>query len=199
MNFKEALNAEQYAAVSAPDGPALVVAAAGTGKTRTLIYRLAWLVTERGVEPWEVLLLTFTNKAASEMLSRAEELVQRRFNSGFSGTFHSFANRLLRQHADRVGFGKDFSILDADDAKKLLRNCADELGMDKKMFPKPDVLLSLFGVVSGRQGDLRAAVEERFEHAEVEVTDILKVQALYTEKKRSTNTMDFDAGEILSG
>ena len=192
MNFKEALNAEQYAAVSAPDGPALVVAAAGTGKTRTLIYRLAWLVTERGVEPWEVLLLTFTNKAASEMLSRAEELVQRRFNSGFSGTFHSFANRLLRQHADRVGFGKDFSILDADDAKKLLRNCADELGMDKKMFPKPDVLLSLFGVVSGRQGDLRAAVEERFEHAEVEVADILKVQALYTEKKRSTNTMDFD-------
>ncbi len=192
MNFKEALNAEQYAAVTAPDGPALVVAAAGTGKTRTLIYRLAWLVTERGVEPWEVLLLTFTNKAASEMLSRAEELVQRRFNSGFSGTFHSFANRLLRQHADRVGFGKDFSILDADDAKKLMRNCADELGMDKKMFPKPDVLLSLFGVVSGRQGDLRAAVEERFEHAEVEVADILKVQALYTEKKRTTNTMDFD-------
>ncbi len=192
MNFKEALNAEQYAAVTAPDGPALVVAAAGTGKTRTLIYRLAWLVTQRGVEPWEVLLLTFTNKAASEMLSRAEELVQRRFNSGFSGTFHSFANRLLRQHADRVGFGKDFSILDADDAKKLMRNCADELGMDKKMFPKPDVLLSLFGVVSGRQGDLRAAVEERFEHAEVEVADILKVQALYTEKKRTTNTMDFD-------
>lgn len=192
MNFKEALNAEQYAAVTAPDGPALVVAAAGTGKTRTLIYRLAWLVTQRGVEPWEVLLLTFTNKAASEMLSRAEELVQRRFNSGFSGTFHSFANRLLRQHADRVGFGKDFSILDADDAKKLMRNCADELGMDKKMFPKPDVLLSLFGVVSGRQGDLRAAVEERFEHAEVEVADILKVQALYTEKKRTTNMMDFD-------
>jgi DNA helicase-2/ATP-dependent DNA helicase PcrA len=192
MNFKEALNAEQYAAVSAPDGPALVVAAAGTGKTRTLIYRLAWLVTERGVEPWEVLLLTFTNKAANEMLSRAEALVQRQFNSGFSGTFHSFANRLLRQHADRVGFGKDFSILDSDDSKKLMRNCADELGMDKKMFPKPDVLLSIFGVVSGRQVDLRAAVEERFEHAEVEVEDILKVQALYVEKKRATNTMDFD-------
>ena len=192
MNFKEALNAEQYAAVSAPDGPALVVAAAGTGKTRTLIYRLAWLVTERGVEPWEVLLLTFTNKAANEMLSRAEALVQRQFNSGFSGTFHSFANRLLRQHADRVGFGKDFSILDSDDSKKLMRNCADELGMDKKMFPKPDVLLSVFGVVSGRQGDLRAAVEERFEHAEVEIEDILKVQMLYVEKKRATNTMDFD-------
>ena len=192
MNFKEDLNAEQYAAVTAPDGPALVVAAAGTGKTRTLIYRLAWLVKERGVEPWEVLLLTFTNKAANEMLSRAEELVQRQFNSGFSGTFHSFANRLLRQHADRVGFGKDFSILDSDDSKKLMRNCADELGMDKKLFPKPDVLLSVLGVVSGRQGDLRSAVEERFEHAEVEIEDILNVQTLYVEKKRATNTMDFD-------
>ena len=73
-----------------------------------------------------------------------------------------------------------------------MRNCADELGMDKKMFPKPDVLLSVFGVVSGRQGDLRSAVEERFEHAEVEIEDILKVQTLYVEKKRATNTMDFD-------
>ena len=71
-------------------------------------------------------------------------------------------------------FGKDFSILDSDDSKKLMRNCADELGMDKKMFEKPDVLLSVLGVVSGRQGDLRSAVEERFEHAEVEIDDILK-------------------------
>ena len=94
MNFQEELNEEQYAAVTAPDGAALVVAAAGTGKTRTLIYRLAWLVTEKNVQPWEVLLLTFTNKAAKEMLTRAEDLVQRRFNSGYSGTFHSFANRL---------------------------------------------------------------------------------------------------------
>ena len=87
MNFKEELNEEQYAAVTAPDGAALVVAAAGTGKTRTLIYRLAWLVTEKQVEPWEVLLLTFTNKAANEMLSRAEQLVRRRFNSGYNFFF----------------------------------------------------------------------------------------------------------------
>src|SRR5210317_2110017 len=150
MNFKEELNEEQYAAVTAPDGPALVVAAAGTGKTRTLIYRLAWLAMEKNVQPWEVLLLTFTNKAAKEMLNRAEDLVQRRFNSGYSGTFHSFANRLLRSHADLIGFGKDFTILDADDAKKLVRACIDEVGVDKKHFPKPEVLLSLFGVASGR-------------------------------------------------
>ena len=192
MNFKDELNEEQYAAVTAPDGAALVVAAAGTGKTRTLIYRLAYLVTEKNVQPWEVLLLTFTNKAAKEMLTRAETLVQRRFNSGYSGTFHSFANRLLRSHADSIGFGKDFTILDADDAKKLMRSCADELEMDKKHFPKPDVLLSLFGVVSGRMGDLSAAVDERFEHSEVAPDDVLNVHARYQSRKKDSNSMDFD-------
>lgn len=192
MNFKEELNEEQYAAVTAPDGPTLVIAAAGTGKTRTLIYRLAYLVTEKNVHPWEVLLLTFTNKAAKEMLTRAETLVHQRFNSGYSGTFHSFANRLLRSHADSVGFGKDFTILDADDSKKLVRSCADELEMDKKHFPKPDVLLSLFGVVSGRMGDLSAAVDERFEHSEVSPDDVLRVHARYQQRKKESNSMDFD-------
>jgi len=192
MDFQEDLNEEQFAAVIAPDGPALVVAAAGTGKTRTLIYRLAWLATEKNIQPWEVLLLTFTNKAAKEMLTRAEELVQRRFNSGYSGTFHSFANRLLRSHADAVGFGKDFTILDQDDAKKLVRACADEVGVEKKHFPKPDVLLSLFGVVSGRMGDLSAAVDERFEYTEVDADDVLKVHAKYQQRKKDSNSMDFD-------
>ncbi len=192
MNFHEELNEEQYAAVTAPDGPALVVAAAGTGKTRTLIYRLAYLATEKNVQPWEVLLLTFTNKAAKEMLTRAEALVQRRFNSGYSGTFHSFANRLLRSHADTLGYGKDYTILDADDAKKLVRACADEVGVEKKHFPKPEVLLSLFGVVSGRMGDLSAAVDERFEYTEVDAEQVLRVHARYQQKKRESNAMDFD-------
>ncbi|MEN8256039.1 MAG: ATP-dependent helicase, partial [Verrucomicrobiota bacterium] len=192
MNFQEELNEEQLAAVTAPDGPALVVAAAGTGKTRTLIYRLAYLATEKNVQPWEVLLLTFTNKAAKEMLSRAEALVQRRFNSGYSGTFHSFANRLLRSHADSIGFGKDFTILDADDAKKLMRACIDELDVEKKHFPKPEVLLSLFGVVSGRMGDLSAAVDERFEYTEVDADQVLKAHARYQARKKDSNAMDFD-------
>ncbi len=192
MNFKEELNEEQYAAVTAPDGASLVVAAAGTGKTRTLIYRLAYLVTQRNVQPWEVLLLTFTNKAAKEMLTRAEELVQRKFNSGYSGTFHSFANRLLRSHADTVGFGRDFTILDAEDAKKLMRACADEIGVDKKHFPKPEVLLSLFGVVSGRLGDLTAAIDEQFEYSEVDADEVIKVHNAYQQRKKESNSMDFD-------
>ena len=203
MDFKSQLNEEQYMAVSSPDGPALVVAAAGTGKTRTLIYRLAWLVLEKKVEPNEVLLLTFTNKAANEMLSRAEGLVKRRFNSGFSGTFHSFSNRLLRLHADRVGFKRDFSILDTDDAKKLLRSCADHLEMDKKYFPKPEVLLSLFGVVSGKQSNLEDAIHKRFEYAEVNPEDIMNVYTMYKNKKHESNAMDFDdlliyANQLLS-
>ena len=192
MNFKEELNEEQYAAVTAPDGPALVVAAAGTGKTRTLIYRLAYLVTEKGVQPREVLLLTFTNKAAKEMLSRAEELVHQRFNRGYSGTFHSFANRILRSHAPSIGFGCDFTILDSDDAKKLMRACIDELDVEKKHFPKPDVLLSLFGVVSGRMGDLSAAVDEQYEHADVDPDLVLKAHTLYQDRKKESNSMDFD-------
>ena len=144
------------------------------------------------MQPWEVLLLTFTNKAAREMLTRAELLVQRKFNSGYSGTFHSFANRLLRSHADSVGFGKDFTILDADDAKKLVRACSEEVGVDKKHFPKPDVLLSMFGVVSGTMGDLSAAVDERFEHTEVDADDVLKVHAKYQQRKKDSNSMDFD-------
>ena len=192
MNFENHLNNEQLMAVSAPDGPSLVIAAAGTGKTRTLIYRLAWLVSEKNVDPSEVLLLTFTNKAADEMLSRAEELVNKQFNKGFSGTFHSFANRILRQHAEHIGFGRDFSILDTDDAKKLMRSCIDELGIDKKSFPKPEVLLSLFGVVSGQQGDLISVIEKRFEYADVTPDDIVKIHALYGKKKLAANAIDFD-------
>ena len=192
MNFENHLNNEQLMAVSAPDRPSLVIAAAGTGKTRTLIYRLAWLVSEKNVDPSEVLLLTFTNKAADEMLSRAEELVNKQFNKGFSGTFHSFANRILRQHAEHIGFGRDFSILDTDDAKKLMRSCIDELGIDKKSFPKPEVLLSLFGVVSGQQGDLISAIEKRFEYADVTPDDIVKIHALYGKKKLAANAIDFD-------
>ncbi|MEI6890688.1 MAG: ATP-dependent helicase [Pontiella sp.] len=192
MNFKDALNEEQYAAVTAPDGPTLVIAAAGTGKTRTLIYRLAFLVMEKKVQPWEVLLLTFTNKAAKEMLERATTLIDRPFDRGFSGTFHSFANRLLRKHAGLVGFGNDFSILDSDDSKKLVRSCMDDLKVEKKNFPKPEVMLSLLGVTSGRMGDLGAAVTDHFELTDVNGEQVLAVLERYQARKKEQNAMDFD-------
>lgn len=192
MNFQDELNEEQYAAVTAPDGPSLVIAAAGTGKTRTLVYRLAWLVQERGLDPHNMLLLTFTNKAAREMLDRAEQLISKPFTSGYSGTFHHFANRLLRSHADSVGFGRDFTILDSDDSKKLLRSCADDLKMDKKHFPKPQVLQSIFGVIGGQMGDLADGLADRFEHTEVDFEDVIRVHDLYQKRKKEQNAMDFD-------
>ncbi len=198
MNFKDELNEEQYAAVTAPDGPSLVIAAAGTGKTRTLVYRLAWLVNEHGLDPRHMLLLTFTNKAAREMLERAEQLVNRPFTSGYSGTFHHFAVRILRAHADRIGFGRDFTILDSEDSKKLLRSCADDLKMDKKHFPKPQVLQSIFGVISGQMGDLADELADRFEHTEVDFEDVIRVHDLYQKRKKEQNAMDFDDLLILA-
>lgn len=192
MNFETELNEEQLAAVTAPDGPALVIAAAGTGKTRTLVYRLAWLVKEKSLDPRHMLLLTFTNKAAREMLDRAEQLIQRPFSSSWSGTFHHFANRLLRTHADAIGFTRDFTILDSDDSKKLLRSCADDLKMDKKHFPKPQVLQSIFGVISGQMGDLADGLYECFEHTEVDAEDVIRVHDMYQKRKKEQNAMDFD-------
>ncbi len=192
IDFENELNEEQLAAVKAPDGPTLVIAAAGTGKTRTLIYRLAYLATKKKVHPDNVLLLTFTNKAAREMLERTHELVGNQFGSYDSGTFHSFANRVLRAGANRLGFGRDFTILDSDDAKKLMRSCIDEMGVEKKHFPKPEVLLSLFGVVSGRMGDLTTAIDEEFEYSDVDADDVIKVHNLYQQRKKDSNAMDFD-------
>lgn len=186
------LNKDQTEAVNAPDGPVLVVAAAGTGKTHTLVHRLAKLIDQDKADGREILLLTFTNKAAKEMIERAKLLTGNRAPSSYSGTFHSFANRLLRTHADTLGYGKDYTILDADDAKKLVRFCADEIGVEKKHFPKPEVLLGIFGVVSGRMGDLRTAVNERFEFTEVDTEQVLKVHLRYQQKKRESNAMDFD-------
>ncbi len=192
MDFEAKLNEEQYAAVTAPDGPALVIAAAGTGKTHTLTHRLAWLLLNNKAREREVLLLTFTNKAAREMIERTRALTEGRAPSKYCGTFHSFSNRLLRSHADRLGFDRDYSILDQDDARKLVRACADELEIEKKHFPKPEVLLSLFGVVSGSMGDLSAAADAQFEHTEVDADDVLRVHARYQERKRESNAMDFD-------
>jgi DNA helicase-2/ATP-dependent DNA helicase PcrA len=191
MNFREELNEEQYAAVTAPDGPSLVIAAAGTGKTRTLVYRVAWLV-EQGVDPNRILLLTFTNKAAREMLDRAQALTGGAVSGLLGGTFHHLANRLLRRHAREVGFGNDYTILDQDDAKKLVKSCTDELDLTDKHFPKPQVLLSLYGLASGSQKPLAGLAEDWFDDAPIDIDDILKLQSHYTARKKELNVMDFD-------
>lgn len=192
IDFEKELNGEQLRAVQAADGPVLVIAAAGTGKTRTLTYRVAWLV-EQGIPPGRVLLLTFTNKAAREMLERAHELVGEAVGGLWGGTFHHMANRMLRMHSDLIGYGRDYSILDDDDSKRLVKLTIEDLKLPPKMFPKPEVLLSLYGLASSRAGSVEELAAERFANTGfIKPEDVARVQRQYAERKRSLNAMDFD-------
>jgi len=194
MTFDPAqhLNEEQLKAVTAPDGPVLVIAAAGTGKTRTLTHRVAWLVLERNVDPRQILLLTFTNRASREMLERAAHLVGGDVGGLWGGTFHHAANRMLRQHAPLLGYGQDFTILDEDDSNRLLKACIVELGLKDKKFPKPKVLGSVYGLAANRAVPVEDTVRERFEEHSVDIEGVLKVHELYQKQKLDLNAMDFD-------
>jgi len=191
IDFKSALNEEQYAAVTAPDGPLLVLAAAGTGKTRTLVHRVAFLV-ERGVAPDRLLLLTFTNRAAREMLERAQELVGDGVGGIWAGTFHHMANRMLRRHAGLVGFQSDYVILDRDDSRSIVSGCMKERKLKSKDFLKAEVLLSLFGSAVNTRQPLADVLEERFRVAGGFEDDILKLHRDYEARKRDLGAMDFD-------
>src|SRR5215475_954838 len=122
IDYARELNEQQLAAVTAPPGPSLVIAGAGSGKTRTLIYRVAYLL-EQGIPPDRILLLTFTNKAAKEMMRRVVELLGQELRELWGGTFHSIGARILRTHADLLGYRRDFTILDRDDSKDLIKAC----------------------------------------------------------------------------
>src|SRR5438105_11265347 len=145
IDYAKELNEQQHAAVTAPPGPALVIAGAGSGKTRTLIYRVAYLL-EQGIPPERILLLTFTNKAAREMMRRVTDLLGQELASLWGGTFHAIGNRILRQHAERAGLQRDFSILDREDAKELVSTSVAELEIDQKAtrYPKADVLAEIY-------------------------------------------------------
>src|SRR5881392_1574872 len=119
IDYARELNPQQHAAVTALPGPALVIAGAGAGKTRTLIYRVAYLL-EQGIPPDRILLLTFTNKAAKEMMRRVADLLGQELASLWGGTFHAIGSRILRQHAGLMGYQRDFTILDREDARDLI-------------------------------------------------------------------------------
>src|SRR2546421_3907467 len=130
VNYRADLNQEQYNVVAAGGGPILVIAGAGSGKTRTVTYRVARLI-ESGVSPARILLVTFTNKAAREMLHRVEALIQSDIRKVWGGTFHSIANRVLRRHAVSIDYHEGFTILDQEDAKDLIESSIQEAGIDQ--------------------------------------------------------------------
>ena len=199
IDYAAELNEEQLAAVTSPGGAALVIAGAGIGKTRTLTYRVAWLL-ESGVKPWNILLLTFTNKAAREMTSRVTALLGPDADGIWSGTFHSIGNRILRRHAELIGFRPGFSILDREDQSDLLKSVAAGAGVPRdKRFPKPDVLAELFSLSANTGEPLEQIVHDRFGYLEEIAGGIKAVHAGYERRKVSANAMDFDDLLIRTG
>ena len=192
VEFAEDLNEEQLAAATAGNGPALILAAAGTGKTRTLVYRVAYLVS-KGIPADRILLLTFTNRAAQEMLERASQLLGG-LGGGmpWSGTFHHVANRMLRRYAARIGFPSGFTILDQDDARSLMSACIKEKGLKAKEFPKREVLLHVHSQAQNRSISLRDAIDQHFDGHDVDVHLVLQVLQRYGERKYELRSMDFD-------
>lgn len=193
IDYAKELNEQQCAAVTAPPGPALVIAGAGSGKTRTLTYRVAYLL-EQGIPADRMLLLTFTNKAAKEMMRRVTDLLGQDLPDLWGGTFHSIGNRILRQHAPKLGFGRDFSILDRDDAKALIKSCIGEAQIDVKAtrFPKPEVLQEVFSLAVNTHKSVEQIVGEQYDHFSQLTPAIVGLAQRYTDKKRTTNAMDFD-------
>ena len=193
VRYESELNREQLDVVMAADGPILVIAGAGSGKTRALTFRVSRLV-EDGIDPTRILLLTFTNKAARSMLARVEDLVQIDTRRIWGGTFHAMGNRILRRHAELLGFRSNFSILDEEDAKEMMDSAVSSLTIDTlaKRFPRGDVLTSIHSYLVNTGADLVEHLEENHPHFLSLTSEIAQVFDRYREKKRDSNTMDFD-------
>jgi len=193
IDYEAELNAAQLAAVTALPGPALVIAGAGSGKTRTLTYRVAYLL-EQGVPADRILLLTFTNKAAKEMMGRVTDLIGRDMSELWGGTFHSIGHRVLRRHADALGFTRSFTIQDREDTKGLINASIAEAEIDVKAtrFPKPDVIGDIGSLAINKRMDVGDIIAERYPWFEHLTDDISNVLRRYAERKRTNGLMDFD-------
>src|SRR6266487_1829615 len=193
VDYAAELNKQQFAAVTAAPGPLLVIAGAGSGKTRTLTYRVAYLL-ENGIDPRNILLLTFTNKAAREMLGRVANLLPVDASGLWGGTFHSIGNRILRRHGTALGYSRAFTIMDREDQKDLIDAVVTSTGIDPKeiRFPKGDVLAEIFSFVVNTEKPMEELLAEKFPYFLPLLDKIQDVRERYEQKKKATNSMDFD-------
>lgn len=192
MSKYDGLNEEQREAVFCTEGPLLLLAGAGSGKTRVLTHRIAYLIEEKRVAPWHIMAITFTNKAAKEMRERVDHLIGTGGRDVWVSTFHSSCVRILRRHIEKIGFGRDFTIYDTDDSKKIIRECMKQFSIDPKQYKESSFLAAigsaqnelipphLFSIKS--KGDFRQEV-------------YAKVYGLYCEKLKKSNALDF--GDLL--
>ena len=193
LDLDKTLNAAQKAAVVCSDGPKLVIAGAGSGKTRTITYRVAYLLC-KGVHPQQILLATFTNKAAREMLSRVEVLTGTTHSGIWGGTFHAIGNRLLRQHGQAVGLQPNYSILDDQDQRDLIKVCVADakVKVEDKRFPSPAVLQDLISFAENTQKPIDLVLQDKAPHFYEWTEEIRRVRGLYNTKKRQANAVDYD-------
>lgn len=198
IDFKKELNPAQYEVVTKADGPSLVLAGAGSGKTRTLVYRVAYLL-EQGIKPERILLLTFTNKAAHEMLSRVAELVKdpKKTQKIYGGTFHHVANRLLRKLGSAINLKSNFTILDREDSKDMLKRIIKEEGgpapaKGGRRLPQPGIFLEVIGYAANAQLKIEEALGRKYLEGSQLLPLFEKVAARYAEKKQATHSLDFD-------
>ncbi len=198
LDLAARLNPAQFKAATYEGGPLLIVAGAGSGKTRTLVHRVAYLV-EKGVHPASILLLTFTRKAAQEMLSRAAGLVGNKASQVAGGTFHSLANNIIRPYAHLLEYPANFTIMDQDDAESLLaRLRADEPEVKRhKRFPQKGALLNIISQAVNKDKPLATVLVDSFPHFLEYAPLIEKLALLYGQHKRDNGLMDFD--DLLVG
>ncbi|MEK7280056.1 MAG: ATP-dependent helicase [Nitrospirota bacterium] len=194
IDYDTSLNEEQRQVVLAGNGPSMVIAGAGSGKTRVVTYRVARLI-ETGLYPERILLLTFTNKAAKEMLSRVEGLIGIDIRRLWGGTFHHIGNMIIRRHADLIGYRSNYTILDREDQKDLIEACVADLSIDtrdKKSFPKGEILADIISHTVNTGAETEEIVEKRCPMFGNTTDDIRKVSDQYRKKKKDLNLMDFD-------
>ena len=192
-DFAAELNPQQAAAATYGDGPLLIIAGAGTGKTRTLVYRVAHLI-ERGVAAERILLLTFTRRAAQEMLSRAERLVGGNSKRVHGGTFHATAHRLLRRYGQAAGLPKDFTIMDQGDSADLMQLSRAQLGYaaKSKRFPKKETLQYVYSRHINTEISVEDIVRDSYPQFVDYLDDFAKIYADYTRRKQERNLVDYD-------
>jgi DNA helicase-2/ATP-dependent DNA helicase PcrA len=193
IDYAEELNAQQHAAVTAPPGPSLVIAGAGAGKTRTLVYRVAYLL-EQGIPAERILLLTFTNKAAREMMERVNELLGSDLTDLWGGTFHSIGYRVLRKHAEKLGWKPRFTIMDREDARDLLKACVADMNIDVKAtrFPKTDVLANILSKAVNTGQTIPEILGADYDYFSMLAPQIETLEVNYQERKKAASVMDFD-------
>ena len=190
QNILADLNEKQYEAVINTEGPNLIIAGAGSGKTKVLTHKIAYLINEKNIKPWNILAITFTNKAANEMKERIEKLVgSQNTNDMWVGTFHAICVRILRKFIDRIGFNSSFIIFDATDQKSLVKQCLKELNIDDKLFSER----SVSSEISNAKNEMLTPSEyEARANGDYRKATIAKVYTLYQQKLKQNNSIDFD-------